>query len=308
MRAAHFRLPLAPHAAPFSTAVPAGSPPPRMPESASRRDVAIDWTRCDFSHGHEGGRVTSHFFNALSLFFPLGEKFFVHSVRHYRRAIRDPRLARDVTVFIGQEAMHSREHREYVEAMRTQGHDPDACDVRLLDRPLEDVTPEERLAITAAMEHFTAALSRSMLLTPNFEQAPELRKLWVWHACEELEHKSVAFDVFREQIGGGWRGYRMRCVAAVTASRLFLPQLLANHARLLQADTGWSLLRCRWAAFRHAWLLPGVLLRLLPDFLRWFRPGFDPADDDDRALLARIQADPLLRPVFAHDDSRVSGS
>lgn len=301
MRAATCRLPIAPEAA-ASHPVPSA---PRMPASACRRDVEIDWKRCDFSRGHEAGVVAAHFFNALSLFFPLGEKFFVHSVRHYRHAIRDPQLAREVAVFIGQEAMHSREHREYIDEMRAQGHDTDACDVRLLDQPLEQVAPETRLAITAAMEHFTAALSRAMLNTPNFQNAPELRKLWAWHACEELEHKSVAFDVFQEQIGGGWRGYRMRCVAAIGASRRFLPQLLANHARLLQADTGWSPLRCRWATFRHAWLLPGVLLRLLPDFLRWFKPGFDPADDDDRALLARTMSDPLLQPVFAHDNAEV---
>ena len=42
------------------------------------------------------------FWNALSLLFPEGERFFVESVRRYRDRIDDPGLLADIDAFIGQ--------------------------------------------------------------------------------------------------------------------------------------------------------------------------------------------------------------
>ena len=62
---------------------------------------------------HQDGRNVSQFLNTLSLFFPVGERFFIDSVRHYRDRVQDPDLKKAVAAFIGQEAMHGREHEEY---------------------------------------------------------------------------------------------------------------------------------------------------------------------------------------------------
>ncbi len=59
----------------------------------------------------DGDLILSHLAAALSSVFPDGEDFFVRSVRHYRDQITDPDLKRQVAGFIGQEAMHGREHR-----------------------------------------------------------------------------------------------------------------------------------------------------------------------------------------------------
>src|SRR5213082_3666312 len=59
----------------------------------------------------DGDLILSHVAASLSAVFPDGEDFFVRSVRHYRDQITDPELKRQVAGFIGQEAMHGREHR-----------------------------------------------------------------------------------------------------------------------------------------------------------------------------------------------------
>src|SRR5947209_20407206 len=59
----------------------------------------------------DGDLVLSHLAAALSAVFPDGEDFFVRSVRHFRDGVADPALKRQVAGFIGQEAMHGREHR-----------------------------------------------------------------------------------------------------------------------------------------------------------------------------------------------------
>jgi predicted metal-dependent hydrolase len=59
----------------------------------------------------DGDLLSSHLAAALSAVFPDGEDFFVRSVRRFRDDVTDPELKRQVAGFIGQEAMHGREHR-----------------------------------------------------------------------------------------------------------------------------------------------------------------------------------------------------
>src|SRR6476661_7213106 len=61
----------------------------------------------------DGDLLHSHVAASLSAVFPDGEDFFVRSVRHYRSEITDAELKRQVAGFIGQEAMHGREHRAF---------------------------------------------------------------------------------------------------------------------------------------------------------------------------------------------------
>ena len=57
--------------------------------------------------------LMSYLLTALSLTFPHGERFFVHSVRNVRDRVQDPILQKDVSAFIGQEAMHSHAHEDF---------------------------------------------------------------------------------------------------------------------------------------------------------------------------------------------------
>src|SRR5260221_10660891 len=61
----------------------------------------------------DGDLIQSHLAASLSAVFPDGEDFFVRSVRHFRDQITDPELRRQVAGFIGQEAMHGRDHRAF---------------------------------------------------------------------------------------------------------------------------------------------------------------------------------------------------
>ena len=78
-----------------------------------RRDVHPHLPADRISNWHERGTHVTHFLNALSIFFPTGERFFMDSVRNYRHLVTDPELKQAVAGFIGQEAMHTREHVLY---------------------------------------------------------------------------------------------------------------------------------------------------------------------------------------------------
>ncbi len=70
----------------------------------------------------DGDLILSHLAASLSAVFPDGEDFFVRSVRHFRDQITDPELKRQVAGFIGQEAMHGREHRVFNDRLDELGY------------------------------------------------------------------------------------------------------------------------------------------------------------------------------------------
>lgn len=67
-------------------------------------------------HYFANSPVLSHLLTALSSTFPIGEQFFVHSVRNVRERVRDEQLQAQIAAFIGQEAMHSKAHSEFNQA------------------------------------------------------------------------------------------------------------------------------------------------------------------------------------------------
>ena len=155
----------------------------------------------------EGDLIGSHLMASLSAVFPDGEDFFVRSVRHFRDAVTDPELKVQVSGFIGQEAVHGREHRAFNDHLDTLGY-PVKRFERLTKRGLairERVLPAtSNLAATAALEHFTATLAELILTDPDARDMignPAVTELFLWHALEESEHKAVAFDVYK--LSGG---------------------------------------------------------------------------------------------------------
>jgi uncharacterized protein len=236
----------------------------------------------------EGDLVLSHLAAVLSAVFPDGEDFFVRSVRHYRDQITDAELRRQVTGFIGQEAMHGREHRVLNDRLSELGY-PTKRVERMTRRLLETrerlLPPASNLAATAALEHFTATLAE-LLLTSDDTRAlfghDELRNLFLWHALEESEHKAVAFDVYRA-IGGT---ERMRVVTMKLLRVTFVVGMTGQIAVSLAGDRATyrrGNLRRSLRRFRRSPLLGRRLWQQLKDY---DRPGFHPDDRDTSALVA----------------------
>ncbi len=146
--------------------------------------------------------VATHMANGVNLLFPAGERFFIRSVKHFVDRIEDPELREQVKGFYAQEARHGAAHQRQFEALRAQGYDIDAF-LRVYDRVAWGVlepafSPEVRLAVTTALEHYTAIMAEGALAHGTLDLAhPKMQALLKWHACEEIEHKAVAFDVLR---------------------------------------------------------------------------------------------------------------
>jgi predicted metal-dependent hydrolase len=239
---------------------------------------------------HGGRRSVSLYMNGLSVFFPVGEQFFVRSVKAHRQLVNDARLLEEVRLFCGQEGIHGREHIQYNEMLRAQGYPVAEMEERvrsLLDRVRRQ--PQRiQLAVTASLEHFTAILARSLLSVPaTLEGAhPEMAALWRWHAAEESEHKAVAYDVYRA--AGGY--YAERVVVMLATTVIFLAKMAEHTLRLMRTDRISTSLR-EWGALFRFLFATGGTWQLVTGYLAWYGPRFHPDDLDTRALLATWKQD-----------------
>ncbi len=128
--------------------------------------VGIPPRNIKFSHDYYSARrypiadnaFASSVIAVLSGIFPPGERFFVESVRHFRDQITDPELKAQVSGFIGQEALHGREHERLNAIFSDMGIRVDFAEkgVKMGLSILERFSPEQQLACTIFMEHFTA--------------------------------------------------------------------------------------------------------------------------------------------------------
>jgi hypothetical protein len=275
------------------SAVPAEPPvePGRATKRAVRsRRIAFRYPSGSLSrHFVRGDLVMSHIVAVLSGLFPEGEDFFIRSVRRYRDRITDPELAAQVAGFIGQEVTHGREHRALNDQLQEMGYPTRLVDRftrNLLGRPERYVPERFPLAVTAALEHYTATVAECLLRKPEAQELlgdTEVRSVLLWHALEESEHKTVAFDVYRA-VGGT---EEMRIAAMRLTNLLFVPVVVAFTAISLARDRAAYhpvRLLCSLAGLRHS---PFLTREMLDHIRAYNRRGFHPDDIDATELLER---------------------
>jgi len=264
------------------------------PTAPAHRTVRARRIRFDFAkeangrhvHWADDDLIMSHVVAMLSAMFPEGEDFFVRSVRYYADQITDPQLKEDVAGFIGQEVTHGREHRALNERLQEMGY-PTARLDRWVKRDLAFVnkhTPRKfQLAITSALEHYTASLAETLLTDPEAQAKlsdGEIKSMLLWHAIEESEHKAVAFDVYRA-VGGT---ERMRIWTMHLTTALFLLAAVGHSIASLLADRDTRKPRVLLASLRKLPKSPflGPNVRRIRAYNR---VGFHPNDNDNSVLL-----------------------
>ena len=232
-----------------------------------------------------GDQFKTLLLSALSCTFPEGERFFVRSVRHYQPNITDPQLREEVKGFIGQEAHHGNEHEAFNAFLEERGipaSKVEAFVLKGLKWQASRMSRERQLAKTCALEHFTAMLAETILEHPEMLEGMDERMLplWLWHAVEESEHKSVAFDVYQDQVGSYW--IRTSEMAKTTVE--FLGFTIFHYLQLRSGMDDKRDLRSVARGFN--WLLgrPGWLRKLGPAYRSYYRRDFHPAQKDSKAL------------------------
>ena len=198
--------------------------------------------------------------------------------------------------FVKQEVNHTREHLAFNRAAEAAGYDLARVDARV-EEMIGRIYRRPKhgwLAVTIALEHFTAMFSHEFLAHPEHFAGAESEQaaLWRWHAVEEIEHKGVAYDTWLHatRSWSRWKRWKVKSLLMLVISRRFVKHRFRDASELLAQDgiTGWR------AKARLAWYLvgrPGILRRVFPAWCAYFLPGFHPWDRDDRALIGKYDSE-----------------
>lgn len=245
----------------------------------------------------------SAYFAALSIFLTYGEELVIETARYHRDFIQDPILKQRITALIGQEALHSKVHNEYNDAMIPR-HYPVTLYRFLAEKVFEygflKFPQPLKLSMMAGIEHFTAVLAEYMMKHEDhfyYSDDAKTRGLWMWHMLEESEHKDVAYDVYQVLSGNyvlriaGFALAFATIMGGVTLGAVLLP-FLQNPKNLVSLSF-WK------EAQTSAGLLfgakNGVFGSTTGHILDYFRPDFHPNDHDTTAFLAYYK-EKLLNP------------
>jgi predicted metal-dependent hydrolase len=257
------------------------------------RELQIDRTAGNARWWHGGDPIATAFFNALSASFPQGETFFIETVRRYRDQASGV-LRTQIDAFIKQESLHTREHVAFNKLIKSAGYDTSSMDAetrRRLDKA-RTRDPLVQLSITVALEHFTAIMAYALLTDarPMPGAPPDVLRLWQWHAIEEIEHKSVAFDTFNAMTKE-IRPLRRWILRNYTMALISLQFWHANFQRMADffRQDEMNSVRTWLKVIHYLTVKPGILRKTFLPYLAYYRPGFHPWIHDDRPLIAAIE-------------------
>ncbi|KJH65273.1 putative metal-dependent hydrolase [compost metagenome] len=256
-----------------------------------------------------GSAGLTHFMTALSALFPAGEKFFIDSVRavRYHPSIKDDKeLQKEISAFIGQEAMHTQEHVNFNASAQKFGHDVETLEkftdtaiqtaiqafVKIV-KPFGMTKEMVDLTATTALEHFTATIASQLLVNKHIQELmtdETMSTMWYWHAIEENEHKAVAFDVYEGVFGKGVKAYALRTSSLVFAMTLIFLIQSSFVLRLLKQDKKLNLGELS-VIYKYAYSpSKGIITGMAKEMLAYFKPGFHPNDLDTVGLLKTWKA------------------
>lgn len=288
-----------------------------------QRRVQFDWSQTPL-HWLPQQPFTSHFINEINLLLPAGEFWFCKLYNQALPLVKDAKLREDVQGFIRQEAMHARAHdgaiAEYLGAhgVETESYMRRVSwlfEVALADTPFGRKIPRIaqrqwlvfRLGLIAAIEHMTCVLGKYALDNRRWDELgadPVLLDLIRWHGAEEVEHRSVAFDLYKH-LGGS---YPTRYYLMTITFPVVFGLWVAGAAHLMRQDPLLagkrpSVLRpwiwLEWQRQAKSGLLPS-LPWLFKEELRYLNPWYHPENEaSTEQALAYLDNSPAARKLAA---------
>lgn len=228
-----------------------------------------------------GTLARSRWFDGISLLLPAAETFLIATMEQWLAQAGDslaPSTRADVEHFIREERAHQHVHRRYNEAMAaaTPGVGEVARRASHAADGLAGLDLHTKMALVAAFEYLTSVLSSEMLERPYLlGQSPSTqRRIWRWHAREEIAHSHIALNA------GALLGIGVprRVLAYVAATCLLGYDVLRLWYALCRCDVAAGASRRQLCVEACAFLLRGVpsLGRMAAGWASYFRAGQRP--------------------------------
>lgn len=235
---------------------------------------------------YEDKPLSTQLLNSYTLLIPNGESFIIRTCSRYLKAVK-PELADELKVLFFQEGSHSREHGHLLKSMQAEGLGLDIyrtlCDV-VFYKILEPLTPLKlRLATAAAIEHHNAIIATYFLSQTLLDgvHVKELRKLFLWHFIEEIEHKETVYKLLQSVSSSKI----LRALGLLTSFSTFLLSLMLG-AILFGAKNGFMMSGGYWSElFTESFGRNSFLAALVKGSYKYLDPGFYPSREESVMLL-----------------------
>jgi len=241
---------------------------------------------------HSNSDIKTYHFNALAIFLPQLEKMLVLSLKKALIDVNCHKLKAEVASLVAQEAIHGRAFARYCEQIVFKHY---ACPrqyslwlFRGLAGIVNKLTNKFHYALSAAGEHFTAIAADLFLREPKWfkDVDPIHSAIWRWHCIEEIEHKSVAFDVYQAMNGG----YFTRLVGMLMMTLFFMVLYIKPIWFMMKQDKkhmDWNFYR---RSLKYYWGKGGLFRALWKPYWDYFKPSFHPSKHDNESLIVQWKA------------------
>lgn len=240
----------------------------RRPPFAFAQESALHW--------NAGRPEFSQIVNAASIAMPYLEPYLIKTMREARALITDEKLVRELDLYCAQESAHFRQHRRFNDELKAVCPEAVKTSEAQLAADYEWLGAHRslrfNLAYAEGFESMALAIGHMLIEDRVFlfgHADSAVASLVLWHFVEEIEHKSVTFDVFEHVSGSAF----WRIVGLFYATGHIFWRTRGGYHRLLKADGLWHNWRSRLALLR---VITRILRKLLPRLLRILVPGYHP--------------------------------
>jgi predicted metal-dependent hydrolase len=181
----------------------------------------------------------------------------------------------------------------------------------LFERYRNQFSREYTLAITGALEHFTALGAHALFDKRDVlkDAHPNVRALYAWHAIEEVEHKGVAYDVMIDYAKVGY----FKRIGALLHATVKFPMMIFKYMNIMLKKDGFSWWqRAKLNVGGLWWLLKpgGFVGPLYSHYFAYYKPGYHPWDETEQPGYAEwltafdlhrdpVEASELMRATLA---------
>lgn len=221
----------------------------------------------------EGDALHSYFVIATSLMLPYLEPYLIRSMRAAKPHVTDPALLEDLERFCAQEGQHYRMHKRMNDEIRLLGFPRLEQFERELEADYQRFTAEKplrfNLAYAEGFEALTGVVASRWIEADRFSSESHVADVWRWHLVEELEHATVAFDIYEHVVGD----YPYRVWISLRAQAHFLGWIQRVTRYMLEVGPSDSRNTTRTSG------LLGTLRESFWEVLRTYRPGYTPHDN-----------------------------
>lgn len=223
----------------------------------------------------------SFMFLGAWMMLPYLEPYLIRTMRDALPHVTDAQVQEDLKRFCAQEGEHFRQHAK-ANALIRDLHPDYAAILPLekeLDAELKAFTKTKplkfNLAYAEGFESMTSAMARAQFEVGLYDRTDSpLAHLAKWHVMEELEHRTVAFDVY-EHVVGSWF-YRMK--QSLWSQKHYLAwvkrfrDVLAGPQAELIARFDAPDIAARRKAYNRHYMRRGIP-RVLGTYMPWYNPA-----------------------------------